>query len=223
MNDMAISMEHGGPRAITTTIWWVVVALYMLIVGIQKGARYKSEKLLGLLLLALTVGKILLYDLATMGMQNKIIVLMIVGGALMMFSYGVHTKGWLKQTEEEEIPKAPTPKQKEEPKDTESAPENKTNRTINEKIKDIDIGNTVSAIFTVTGGKIIKIKSKNLIRISKLIIKNAGRSSFKPNELQPIYEQISKGYETELSATDYKKIMGVMKEFVEVGGEVSFE
>lgn len=31
-----------------------------------------------------------------MGMQNKIIVLMMVGGALMMFSYGVQTKGWLK-------------------------------------------------------------------------------------------------------------------------------
>ena len=72
-------------------------------------------------------------------------------------------------------------------------------------------------------GKVIKIKSENLIKISKLIIKNAGRSSFKPNELQPLYEQISKGYETELSATDYKKIMGVMKEFVEFGGEVSFE
>ncbi|MBP9780262.1 DUF2339 domain-containing protein, partial [Candidatus Gracilibacteria bacterium] len=95
MNDIEIPMGQGGPRAIATTLWWIAIALYMLIVGIRKGARYHSEKLLGLLLLALTVGKILLYDLETMAMQNKIIVLMVVGGALMMFSYGVHTKGWL--------------------------------------------------------------------------------------------------------------------------------
>ncbi len=101
MNDMEVPMGQGGPRAIATTLWWIAIALYMLIVGIRKWARYHSEKLLGLLLLALTVGKILLYDLETMAMQNKIIVLMVVGGALMLFSYGVHTKGWLQWDKKE--------------------------------------------------------------------------------------------------------------------------
>ncbi len=44
-----------------------------------------------------------MYDLATMGMQNKVIVLMVVGGALMLFSYGVQTKGWMKKETKEEI------------------------------------------------------------------------------------------------------------------------
>ena len=45
-----------------------------------------------------------------------------------------------------------------------------------------------------------------------------------PNILSTIVKGfLYKGYETELSTTDYKKIMGVMKEFVEFGGEVSFE
>lgn len=46
MNDLSVSMSQGGPRAIVTTIWWVVVALYMLVAGIRKGAEYRSEKLL---------------------------------------------------------------------------------------------------------------------------------------------------------------------------------
>lgn len=36
MNDLGVSLEHGGPRAISTTLWWVAVAIYMLIVGIRK-------------------------------------------------------------------------------------------------------------------------------------------------------------------------------------------
>lgn len=36
INDIGISMEHGGPRAIATTLWWVVIALYMLMVGVRK-------------------------------------------------------------------------------------------------------------------------------------------------------------------------------------------
>ena len=54
-NDMQVSLEHGGPRAIATTIWWAAIAIYMLLVGIMRGKKYHSEKLLGLLLLGITV------------------------------------------------------------------------------------------------------------------------------------------------------------------------
>lgn len=101
MNDFSVSMSHGGPRAIATTIWWTLIALYMLIIGIKNGTHYHAEKLLGLILLALTVGKILLYDLSTMAMQNKIVILMIVGLALIVFSYGVHTRGWLREEKQD--------------------------------------------------------------------------------------------------------------------------
>lgn len=94
-NDLQVSLEQGGPRAIATTIWWVVVAIYMLLVGIMRGKKYHAEKLLGLLLLALSVGKVILYDVATMGMQNKIIVLMIIGGMMLLFSYFVRSKNLL--------------------------------------------------------------------------------------------------------------------------------
>jgi hypothetical protein len=98
-NDFQVSLEHGGPRAIATTIWWAAVAIYMLLVGIMRGKKYHAEKLLGLLLLGITVGKVILYDIATMDMQNKIIVLMIVGGAILLFSYFVRSKNLLKNEE----------------------------------------------------------------------------------------------------------------------------
>lgn len=94
-NDLQVSLEHGGPRAIATTIWWALLAVYMLYKGVKFGKKYHAEKLLGLMLLGITIGKVILYDIATMGMQNKIIVLMFVGGAMLLFSYVVKSKNLL--------------------------------------------------------------------------------------------------------------------------------
>jgi Predicted membrane protein (DUF2339) len=82
----------GGPRAVATTFWWIVVACTMLAVGVQKGFLYRSEKLLGLLLLAITVIKIVAYDLSTLPTDKKIMVLMVVGWLLLALSYFFQTK-----------------------------------------------------------------------------------------------------------------------------------
>lgn len=99
-NDMGIATGTGGVRAIGTTFWWILLAIFMLMMGIKNGKLFKTEKLLGLILLLLTVAKILVYDLATMEMNKKIIVLMIVGGLIMVFSYLLHSKGYLKDAPE---------------------------------------------------------------------------------------------------------------------------
>lgn len=91
-NDIGVPFETGGPRAIATTIWWIVLSLAMIMLGIHRGQVYRSEKLLGLLLLLLTIAKIAVYDLASMDMDKKIIVLMVVGGLIMMFSYFLQVK-----------------------------------------------------------------------------------------------------------------------------------
>ncbi len=95
-NDLDIPMTSGGPRAIGTTIWWIVLSVSMLLAGIHFGREYRSEKLLGLMLLLLTIGKIAFYDLSTMDMNKKIMVLMLVWGIIMMFSYFLQVKGYLK-------------------------------------------------------------------------------------------------------------------------------
>ncbi len=98
-NDLNIAHVDGGPRAIATTIWWASIAIYMLYKGIKLGKKYHAEKLLGLLLLGITLVKVILYDIATMEMQGKIIVLMIVGGAMLLFSYRVRAKNMLQTSE----------------------------------------------------------------------------------------------------------------------------
>ncbi len=95
-NDLSVSLEHGGPRAIATTFWWAAIAIGMLYKGIKLGKKYHAEKLLGLLLLGITLVKIILYDISTMEMQNKIIVLMVVGAAILLFSYTIRSKNLLK-------------------------------------------------------------------------------------------------------------------------------
>ncbi len=45
-NDLSIAMSTGGPRAIGTTLWWIVLSISMLMIGIHHGHGYRSEKLL---------------------------------------------------------------------------------------------------------------------------------------------------------------------------------
>lgn len=98
-NDFNIPHIDGGPRAVATTLWWSAIAIYMLYKGIKLGKKYHAEKLLGLMLLGITLIKVVLYDIATMNMQNKIIILMLVGGAMLLFSYFVRSKDLLKAEE----------------------------------------------------------------------------------------------------------------------------
>jgi hypothetical protein len=99
MNDIGVATGDGatgGPRAIAITFWWAILSIAMMTRGVQWGHMFRSEKLLGLLLLFVTIGKVVLYDLSTMGSTNKVIVLMLVGGGLMLFSYFFHISSWFK-------------------------------------------------------------------------------------------------------------------------------
>ncbi len=100
MNDLEVPLGDGGPRAVATTLWWLVIAIFMLYKGIKSAKKYHAEKLLGLMLLGITLIKIILYDIVNMGMQNKIIILMLVGGAMLLFSYRVRAKGLLEKSAE---------------------------------------------------------------------------------------------------------------------------
>lgn len=101
-NEIGIAKETGWIRAISTTIWWIILAIFLLITGIRNGKNYKNEKILGLILLLLTIAKIGLYDLVAMDLDKKIIILMVVGGIIMMFSYFLQVKWYLKISDETE-------------------------------------------------------------------------------------------------------------------------
>ncbi len=100
-NDIGVEFVTGGPRAIGTTLWWIILSISMLMTGIHFWYGYRSEKLLGLLLLLLTIGKIAFYDLEEMEMNKKIIVLMLVWGIILLFSYFLQVKGYLREGKSE--------------------------------------------------------------------------------------------------------------------------
>ncbi len=99
-NDIGVEFSTGGPRAIATTFWWIILAIWMITLGIREGHMYRSEKLLGLLLLFITIFKIGLYDLAAMDSSKKTIVLIFTGILLMAFSYMLQVKGLLRNNKE---------------------------------------------------------------------------------------------------------------------------
>ncbi len=201
-----------GTRAIATTFWWAILASFMLYTGVKNGPGHRSEKLLGLVFMGITVFKIIVYDLRTFDTQLKTIVLIIVGGILLWLSYYLNAKGYLKADEsnKENIPS-----------DSMIAKEKvETPISLEKKIENIDTSGLSSVIFAFNSGRKIEIKTKNLLKIAKMVIDNNGKTLFTPGELQTAYAYIAKNYKSQVSETDYKKITTVLEEFVQDGGEI---
>lgn len=68
-----------GVRAVMTTLWWMLVAGWMVFVGVKHGKSHQPEKILGMFLLGFTLLKIMFYDLSSTSTNMKIVVLMMVG------------------------------------------------------------------------------------------------------------------------------------------------
>gem|GEM_PF-2845529 len=77
--------------------------------------------------------------------------------------------------------------------------------------------------FTPNGTKKFSTKSKNLIKIVKLITDKNKKQDFQPKELTAIYKHVLANYTSEISKTDYKRITTAIKDFVEVGGSIEFK
>lgn len=82
----AIDQKVFGFRALTTTLWWVSLASYLIYRG-TKVLNYKPEKILGLVLLGITILKIVFYDLTHVNTNLKVFILIIVGGIMLGISY----------------------------------------------------------------------------------------------------------------------------------------
>ncbi|MDD5770205.1 MAG: DUF2339 domain-containing protein [Candidatus Gracilibacteria bacterium] len=208
INDLGISGESGGMRAISITLYWIILAIFLIFIGIKGGVNYKNEKHLGIILIFLTIIKIIFYDMATMDMNNKIIVLMIVGGLLLIFSYFIHKNGWLKSQESSKLD------------------DNKSNLKIeddkiyiiNEKIKDVDVSNIENIKFCLNNKENFIIKSENLFKIAKIIVNKKQKTNFENGELIEIYNYIIKNYKSDLNKDDYNKLTSKIKDFIDIGG-----
>ena len=208
------------------TIYWSLWAFVYISNGISKDNQ--TRRTVGLYILAGVILKILLYDV-WFGINDailRVVALMFVGG-LMIYISTLYSRKYpgnlLKEFNLSNLdnPSTESLTKKVIPEETPS--EHKTPSIINEKISDMDIGDITLVTFTMNSGKSIKIKSKNLIKIAKLVEKKMGKNAFEKEELKDVYHYILDNYRSELSAADYKKVTDIMKEFVEIGGKVSFE
>ena len=144
-----------------------------------------------------------MYDMVNMDMQNKIIVLMTVGWAIMMFSYFVQSKGWLKTNEEDN--------------DSDSW----TN--INELISQIELPWIHKVTFNINWEDSLSSKSKKIIKIVYFIADKYWKAEFKAWELNNMYEYMITHYKSELNKKSYTTVTWALKKFVDNWWEVVFK
>lgn len=213
----SIYLYHTTHDAFSLTIYWWILSLVWVHLWIWKWNKYLRAT--GLYLLIITLLKISLYDIWN-NLDNpimRVIALMFVWW-IMMYISTLYSKNKLSikddfhfsssESSEEKIP------------EIESKSEKKSEISINEDIKNVDVSDIESVKFNGNNKKNFSIKSKNLFKIVVLITTNSEKTSFEAGELQEIYDNVVRNYKSELSEADYKKVLWVIKDFVEVGGSV---
>lgn len=203
------------------TIYWAIWAYAYISNWINRDN--KKRRTIGLYILTLVIIKIFCFDIIFWinNQMLRIVALMFVGWLMIYISmlYSRKYSGNLLS----EFNFSNLKSDLWDIEDNEQKSSNKPNFLINKKISDIDTGDVTMVIFELNNGKNIKIKSKNLIKIAKLVENNLWKTEFQKNELKNIYTYILNNYQSELKPDDYKKIVEAMKEFVEEGGKLIFE
>ncbi|MDD5770348.1 MAG: DUF2339 domain-containing protein, partial [Candidatus Gracilibacteria bacterium] len=219
----SIYLYHFTNDYFSLTIYWGILSLVGVHLGI--GNSNKIIRSIGLYLLIITLLKISFYDIWN-SIDNpilRIIAFMFVGG-LMMYISTLYSKNNLSIKSDFSFKLGGNNDDLEKNNNIKSEPKSsqvkKSEININEKIENIDVSNIENLKFILLNGKKFSIKSKNLFKVVILIINNLGKSSFEAEELENIYNTIVNNYKTNLNESDYKKLLGVIKEFVDIGGKV---
>jgi len=207
------------------TIYWGVIAFILLTYGIEKDRIWFRTT--GLYILSLTLIKILFYDVwySINGGTMRVVALMLVG-ALMIIISSMYTKRFKgNMIKEFNITNALSSEEFEKEEDKKTSSYTTINSTninyvINQKITDVSIDNLSSAIFIQSDGRRYEIRTKNMIRLAKMVTNGSKKTQFKAWELLSTFDYIVANYQSEISVADYKKIVSLLEEFVKNGGEI---
>ncbi len=96
----------------------------------------------------------------------------------------------------------------------------KTENSFMEKLENVNIDNVKVVRFIPKKSEKFTIRAKNLMRVSQLVIKQTWKTSFKPKELNGIYNYVIANYKSNLSRREYDKLRTTLKQFIDEGGEV---
>ena len=204
----------------TLTIYWGLIASALLLYWIQKNIiKYRT---IWLYFLTLTSAKIFLYDIWQIWNTNSRIAVFAILWVIFIILSTLYTKRfWDNMKWEFSFDNLKSNKIN----DKEVKSYNSTKKQdflINQEIKNIDISKYKWVKFIFNNWKSISIRSKNLIKIAKLVTNNNKKTIFEKNELKITYDYVVNNYKTELSKANYKKILEIMEKFVEFWGEVKF-
>lgn len=169
----------------------------LLYIWMSKWFIYNAEKKLWLIFVLLTVVKVLVYDMANVSMQNKIIVMIFVWSILMFLSYFFHKKKSVSD-------------------------DNSTNTSINEEIQSIVLPWIVWFEISQSDWRKINWKMPNLIKVMYYVCTKYWKTEFWPWELNNAYDFVKKNYKTELNKEKLDNILVAMKDFAEKGWKVTF-
>ena len=88
------------------------------------------------------------------------------------------------------------------------------------KLTKVDVDNIKVVRFFPEWWDNFTIRAKNLMRLTKLIIKQTWKTHYKPWELEWIYNYVISNYKTKLSRREFDKLRTTIKDFIDNGWDV---
>jgi hypothetical protein len=199
------------------TLYWGLIASSLLIYWIQKNLQ--KFRTIWLYFLVLSIWKIFLYDVwEVWDITWRYIIFGVLWTILIIISTLYTKKYWDNLLKEFNFDNLIEKNKDEENED------NINNFWINNDIKNIDVSEIKHVTFLFKNKEKISIKAINLIKIVKSTIDQLDwQTVFEKEELRNIYEFIKNNYKSELSKTNYDKIINILERFIKEWWEIILE
>jgi len=210
------------------TIYWWVTASILLFYGLSKDII--KLRTIWLYIVSLTALKIFLYDI-WFGIDDaisRVVALIVIWILFIIISTRYTKKYWNNINKEFSIKNLTNEKSKYSPDKKIVKPNKKpeikkqvTEKTnlINKEIENIDVWN-ISSVQFIFKDETINIRAVNLVKIVKMVTDWYWKTKFYKYELKEIYSYIKNNYKSELSKTNYDKIISIIERFIKEWWEV---
>ena len=191
------------------TIYWGVIAVFLLLFGITKDIiKYRAIWLYFLVLTTLKV----IYDIQDLwSSTSQILIYIILWGLLLLVSTLYTRKYWNNILLEMKFSSFIDKKEE---------INKEKNNFFMEKLTKIDVSNIKVIRFFPKKSENFTIRAKNIMKLAVLIEWKMEKNIFKPWELLEVYNHVIKNYKTKLSRREYDKIRTSVKMFIDEWGRI---
>lgn len=184
------------------TIYWGILSLFSVHLWIFK--KYEKFRLIWLFVLIITLIKIVFYDIWAW-INNEIVrvIAFLLVWWIMIYISSLYKKNNLSFKKDFNLLFL-----------SKITNNNSTKNIVNKQIDQIDVWDKNAVKLTFNWWKKATIRTKNLVKIWKIIIDQNKKNYFKPWELKEFYENFKLNYERQLSKKDYDRVIELLDIFV---------